>query len=151
MYYKHILVTTDFSPAAERVFDIAAYQAKMEGSRVSLVHVVEELLAPTLFHEFDLGGVDVEAMQKRYHDDIEKKLSKIAATSFHGQKVETHAIPKTHSVANSICEYAKSNGCDLLIMASQGRSGTLQLLGSVSERVVREAPCAVLVIPPKVK
>lgn len=150
MFYKHILVTTDFSPAAQRAFDVAAYQAKMEGSKVTLVHVVEELMAPLLFHEFDLGGVDVEAIQKRYAKESEAKLAKIASASFHGQKVEYRSITKTHSVANALCEFAKAQGCDLIVMASQGRSGTLQLLGSVTESVVREAPCPVLVIPPKV-
>ena len=47
----------------------------------------------------------------------------------------------------SISDYAKDNGCDLIIMGSRGKNPlTGLLLGSVSTRVLHFAPCQVLVV-----
>ena len=48
-----------------------------------------------------------------------------------------------------IVRYAKENDIDLIIMGTHGRSGLAHmLLGSVAEKVVRKAPCAVLTVRP---
>ncbi len=50
--------------------------------------------------------------------------------------------------AGSITDFATESGCDLIAMASHGRSGFRRLwLGSVTEKVARQAPCPVLVVP----
>jgi nucleotide-binding universal stress UspA family protein len=47
-----------------------------------------------------------------------------------------------------IVEVAQSRGVDLIVMGTHGRTGVRHLLlGSVAERVVRAAPCPVLVVP----
>jgi nucleotide-binding universal stress UspA family protein len=51
------------------------------------------------------------------------------------------------STAKAIVEYAISHGCSLIVMGTHGRTGISHLLmGSVAERVVREAPCPVLTV-----
>ena len=48
-----------------------------------------------------------------------------------------------------ILDWAKDQRCDLIAMATSGRSGLSHLwMGSVTEKIVRYAPCPVLVFPP---
>jgi nucleotide-binding universal stress UspA family protein len=58
------------------------------------------------------------------------------------------AVPvvlRSDAVAEEIVSYARSNGIDVIVMGTHGRSGLAHLLtGSVAERVVRTAPCMVL-------
>ena len=49
---------------------------------------------------------------------------------------------------NAMSEWAKANGVDLIVMSTHGRSGISRaMLGSVTERVLRHAPCPVLAVP----
>ena len=51
------------------------------------------------------------------------------------------------SPAQVICERARSEAVDWIVMSSHGRSGPSRwLIGSVAERVLRTAPCSVLVL-----
>ena len=62
------------------------------------------------------------------------------------------AIPVTHvllegDAAAEIVRYAKDAGIDQIVLGTHGRTGLERLLmGSVAERVMREAPCSVLVV-----
>jgi hypothetical protein len=50
--------------------------------------------------------------------------------------------------ANEIARYAREHGVDLIVIGTHGRTGMSRaLLGSVAERVIRTAPCPVLVVP----
>jgi nucleotide-binding universal stress UspA family protein len=57
---------------------------------------------------------------------------------------------KTGAAHLSIAAAAKQVKADLIIMATHGRTGVTHLLmGSVTERVVRSAPCPVLIVRPR--
>ena len=48
--------------------------------------------------------------------------------------------------ATTICDVAKTRPCELIVMSTHGRTGLAHVfIGSVAERVVRYAPCAVLI------
>ena len=62
-----------------------------------------------------------------------------------GLTVKTAVI--TGRPAQSIIEHAGSAGCDLIVMATHGRTGLSHaVMGSVAERVLRKAPCPVLTV-----
>jgi hypothetical protein len=51
--------------------------------------------------------------------------------------------------ADEIVRYAGGHGIDLIVLGTHGRTGVSNLLaGSVTERVIRSAPCPVLAVPP---
>ena len=53
--------------------------------------------------------------------------------------------------AEAIVEFARVMQAELLVIATQGRTGLARvMMGSVAEQVVRQAPCAVLVVRPKI-
>ncbi|MGH7930020.1 MAG: universal stress protein [Candidatus Binatia bacterium] len=62
--------------------------------------------------------------------------------------VEVQQVVELGAAAHNIVEKAKSEGVDMIVMSTHGRTGFNHLiLGSVSEKVVARAPCPVLVIP----
>lgn len=146
MRFKKIVVTTDFSEHSLKAFEWAAYQAKMDGSEIIVVHVLEDLIAPPLFAEFDLSGLNAEAIQEQYKEGVRKRLGDYVAKYFHGQNVRTELITKQGSVSESLANFTKTESVDLICMATAGR-GAISLLGTVAERLIRNAPCPVLLIP----
>jgi nucleotide-binding universal stress UspA family protein len=51
---------------------------------------------------------------------------------------------------SKLLEYAKAQAIDLIVMSTHGRTGAEHaLIGSVTEKVVRNAPCSVLVLRPR--
>ena len=59
------------------------------------------------------------------------------------------AIPSAHP-AGAICKVAQKTHASLIVVGSHGRTGMLrQLLGSVAESIVRNAPCSVFIVRDK--
>ena len=80
-------------------------------------------------------------MSERARADLARLVPKDMAVVSH----EVQVTPGTP--ATDICRLAKDNGASLIVLSSHGRSGVKHfLLGSVAERVVRHAPCPVLVM-----
>ncbi len=68
------------------------------------------------------------------------------ATELRGVPVELATEPVRHA-ADGIVAFAARTGCDLLVIGTHGRRGLGRaFLGSVAEKVVRLAPCSVLVV-----
>jgi len=64
-----------------------------------------------------------------------------------GQGVKKMVAVTTGHPSTEICKYAAEHDCDLIIMATHGRTGLAHmLLGSTTEQVVRHAPCPVLTL-----
>lgn len=148
---KHILVPTDFSQEAAKAFKIAQRQAELIGKEeavVTLLSVIEDLGPISVQFEFGLSYIDTKGLHEEAIEQAKKSISKIAGEYFDGFTVHGQVIAATRPVYTEILEYTKDNGVDLIVMATHGRTGFRHLmLGSVSERVVREAACPVLVVP----
>ena len=80
---------------------------------------------------------------------IDKSLTELRArVEAPGLKISSEAVQG--APATEICRVAKEGGHDLIVIGTHGRTGVARfLLGSVAERVVREAPCPVLVARPR--
>jgi len=63
--------------------------------------------------------------------------------------VPTHEVIEEGDAADVICKEAADRGADVIVVGTHGRTGVKRFfLGSVSEHVVRRAPCPVLVVRP---
>lgn len=148
MDFKRIVVTTDFSDDSHRAFELAAYEAKMQKSQIYLVTVLNDWDVPPVFlHDI----ANPEAIVQ-YRDQIKAKadqtLKEYAKTYFHDQAVTTHVISSIESPADALSHFANEKQANLMVMSSHGRGALGQFfLGSVVQRVLRSAPCPVLVIP----
>ena len=142
---KKILVPIDFSAMSKQAFQYALRLAEQFGCEIVLLHVVEpeSVIAGTRL------GVDVFAQPE---DDIiaaEADLAALAASSPNRPDSITSAVRVGHA-PNEITKAAKDLDVDLIIIATHGYTSWRHLcIGSTAERVVRTAPCPVLVVREK--
>jgi len=146
---EKLLVTTDLSDTSEQALPVAATMAKQTGAEVTLLTVIDfdPQLPPGAIA---LMPAREQALKDEVRDKVGEQLDKLVATHL-GDAGNVHTeVLEQSGAAGGICAFAKRGGFDLIVMASHGRSGIARLvLGSVAERVVRQAPCAVLTVPAK--
>ena len=141
MEIKRILVPTDFSDYSEKALNWAASIAEQWNSQVYLCHIIPQPSYPSM-----LGGADLVKFETGLQSTAETQLQDLI------EKLQNRNIQTTTRVSlgepfNDICRIAEEERIDLIIMGTHGRTGLSHaLLGSVAERVVRYAPCPVLVI-----
>ncbi len=144
MSYQRIVCTTDFSEASEHAVDEAASLAKALGAELTILHVSAPSPAPPT------GLFPSEEHIKKAHAAVERQLEKKLQRirDEHGLGPETAVAHRDDpSPVEGILRYVEENDIDLVVIATAGRSGLQRwLIGSVTERVVRHAKCAVLTI-----
>lgn len=139
--YRHILVALDFGADHTQIVERAVQLARAEGSRLSLVHVVEYLHVD-LANELVLPQ-DVQ-LEAQIVETARRKLADIAATIDIGQSV-AHWI-EMGSTKQEINRVAEEQGVDLILIGSHGRHGLGRLLGSTANAILHGAPCDVLAV-----
>lgn len=136
---KKILIAHDGSQQSEKALKKAFEVAEKFGSSVTVISVVPELYLTELM-EMDRTRILGTLME-----DAKKTMDRIRAKSTGLASLKT--IIKQGNPADEIIETAKKIKADLIVTGSHGRHGAQKfLLGSVSSRIVDNAPCAVLVI-----
>jgi universal stress protein A len=135
------LVPIDFSPYADYALDYTIALAKKLQAHLTLLHVI---------HTMPLGVANIgTALPYSYLQDLEADvtqnmqnyLKRVQDAGLEGDTVVVHGVP-----FDEIVQLAKTKNINLIIMGSHGRTGLERLfLGSVAEKVVRLAPCPVLV------
>lgn len=139
--FKHLLVTTDFSQAAQAGIRAGRDLAAQLGARISLVHVCEEILPPLTF---STPAQRAEIHRQSLHAS-QKQLAACAREFFRNIPAETHL--RHGRPSEEIAECAKEVGADLIVSASQGRGSVGQLIfGSTAQRIIQSAPCPVVVV-----
>jgi nucleotide-binding universal stress UspA family protein len=148
--FTRIVLGVDGSEASGKAVDVAAEFAGMLRAEVTVVHAVADLMmmmppvAPTE------AMMTPPLLAEDALEDLEKAGREILA----GAAERLRAAGVTSSVrlergpaAHQIVQIARASGADLIILGSRGH-GKLEelLLGSVSDAVVREAPCSVLIV-----
>jgi nucleotide-binding universal stress UspA family protein len=146
MDIRRILVPCDFSKYAEKALTWALELAERWRSRVLLLHVIPRPSYPPML----MGSYfDVAQFEASLQAEAEARAKEIVARA--GNKavqIETQVI--IGEPFSDICRTAEDEKVDLIVMGSHGRTGLRHvLLGSVAERVVRHAPCPVLVVGKK--
>jgi nucleotide-binding universal stress UspA family protein len=143
MHVKTIIVPCDFSEYAERAYTWAVGLAEKWGAKVILLHAAQ--LFTSLGYPESVYLLDLKKMEDEIVADAEKRLQEFVA-----KKGSSPVVVETRAVTGDpfweICQTAEKEPADLIVMGSHGRTGLAHvLLGSVAERVVRHAPCPVLV------
>lgn len=142
MKIQHILVTTDLTDEAARAYDPVLELAQRYGARVTLLHVVDELLVTPHGAPFapPMSTPDLATLLR----DAEEHLSKEAARAPEGVEVATVALSGGNP-SKAVVEYATSNDVDLIALSTHGRSGFRRMaLGSVAEEILRRSPLPIL-------
>jgi nucleotide-binding universal stress UspA family protein len=143
---RKILVGTDFSPCSDAALRYGRDLARQFGAALHLMHVV----APA-------GPVDIVGMSGYVAavPEIEAQAEKLDLERLEAMLTEeerktlcvTTVLHYMEPPAQALVEYARSQGIDLMVVGTHGRRGLTHLiLGSVAERIVRTAPCPVLIV-----
>lgn len=139
-----LLVATDGSPAADAALDAAVSLAAATGDRIAVITVWQALQGDFGLAYPAVGMLDDILDAERRH--AEGVLSDaIARAEAAGVPIETHLA--TGDPAGQICAYAGQIGARLIAVGRRGHGTVASLLvGSVSNAVIRMAPCPVLVV-----
>ena len=142
MLPKTILVPTDLSEGAEQALDYACELAAMLGATIHLVNVIG---IPALGVP-ELGLAMTSTVIDQIMIDNQTALDKLAEAKRCKSQIG-QVLLKTCDAKDMINQTAKELGVDLIVMSTHGRRGISRaLLGSVTETVVRSAPCPVLTV-----
>ena len=141
---RHIMVATDGSSGANRAIDVAAELAKAVAGDLLIATVADSQLAEEARQlarvEGNIGDV-LEALTARTLKDAEARALHLGVSLI---------LLRTGSgdVAQSLIAIAAGNSVEMIVLGRRGR-GQLAglLLGSVSQKLVSLAPCAVAVVP----
>ncbi|MGN6554255.1 MAG: universal stress protein [Verrucomicrobiota bacterium] len=138
---RQILVPVDFSDCSHKALHYAASFAKQFNAEVLLLHVIISVPPPPQMLVFE--GQEFTAA---YHEETSKQLMEWRDEV--GSGVSVRAVVRNGTAAHyEITEAARESNSDLIVIGNQGRTGlSRMLIGSTAERVVRNAPCPVLVI-----
>jgi nucleotide-binding universal stress UspA family protein len=141
---KNILFPTDFSELAEFACKYAVSFAEQYGATVHYLHVVDE--AYQYWLAMGPETIPLASATEEIVSNAKKQLDALL-----GEPV-SRRCPAIGEVivgkpSSEIVRYAREKEIDLIVMATHGRGGiSHMLLGSTTEKVVRNAPCPVLTI-----
>ena len=142
--FKRILFPTDFSPSAQHALDYAISVALEYESSIILAHVIEDISFNSSFTltSFPTSLGYHHGMEERAKDELTKAISPQLKRQINTEEVIARGKPFVE-----IIRLAKEKNADLIVMATHSQTGIRHShLGSTSERVVRKAPCPVMVI-----
>jgi len=143
--FKKILIPTDGSQISDKAAKAGVALARALGAKVVAYYAVEPL--PTMYltnpnfdaETYRLAEKSAQQVGQKYVDKI-GKIAKASGVPF--ISVATKAL----SPSEGIIEVAKKQKCDVIIIASHGRSGFSKLLvGSVTQKIVALAHIPVIV------
>jgi nucleotide-binding universal stress UspA family protein len=137
---SRILVATDFSECAGRALEYAAFLAGACSAPVELLHVVEAL--PDIDQDSVAASHYFEHCRKQAERPLDELATSLAEVGLTAKWCLRLGIP-----SQQINTGATDCGADLVVLGTHGRTGLAHIaLGSTAERVVRGAPCPVLIV-----
>ena len=141
---RSILAPTDFSRHAEAGLRYACGLAERFGATLHVLHVLSEIVP--------VGPDPMIApiLPPEYYQESEKQAAETLATLLRSEWGRAAAVENSvrwGSPVEVVIEYARTRSIGLIVISTHGRTGLSHVfLGSVAERIVREAPCPVLTI-----
>ena len=139
---KTILLTTDFSETSKKAFPHAKILAERYGARIILAYAATDRL-PAMVVEY--GDAGLKETLERQHEQAGEQLDRLAAEWFADLPVEGAVVLGTPHL--EIVRLAEERGADLIVMATHGHGFISHaILGSTTERVLRQAPCPCFVV-----
>lgn len=147
MNIKRILYPTDLSDFSNCALPLALDLGQKYQAEIHCIHVVDEAT-----HQYWMGGATEDMVLAAMPTDQIRQNAQKQLTAWTQQHLSSAGIPCVSSIIIGrpfveILRYAKEQAVDIIVMATHGRGALASvLMGSVAEKVVRKAPCAVLTI-----
>ena len=144
MNLTRVLCPTDFSEASDHAVELAVAIARAYRARIAALHVASPAVVPLELGPpsgLSPGDGEIEALRA-------KTAARFSAAS--GAGIGLDVFVDTGSPADGILHRSAALPADMIVMGTHGSRGFERLmLGSVTERVLRQARCPVLTVPPR--
>ncbi len=143
--FTKILAPTDFSDNAAAAVRLAAKVADESHGELHVIHVVDSSPLRYAVREGMLTGEDTDdSVTRKSQDEANRRLAAEIA------RIDEGIVPTATAALfgepwRTVVEYVETHGIDLIVMGRRGVTLADVMLGSVAERVIRNAPCPVLI------
>ncbi len=142
---KRILVPVDFSEHSKRALAYAVTVAGKFSSELLLVYVVEPAVYPA---DLGFGQVTLPNVENEMKHRAAEELRQLGTTMV-GDAVRWTSTVRVGKPYLEILQVAAESRAEMIVIATHGHTGVEHLLfGSTTEKVVKKAPCPVLIIRP---
>ena len=143
---QRILVPVDFSALSKKALRYAGKLSQEFNAEISLLHVVEPDLPPF----FDGTAIAPPTISNSASASRTNRMKSWISSARSAGVTRIRSIIRTGLPAHQIVEAARNMDVDLIVIATHGHAGWKHFaIGSTAERVVRAAPCPVLVVREK--
>jgi nucleotide-binding universal stress UspA family protein len=138
---KRMLVPVDFSDHSQRALAMAQTFAERAGATIDLLHVIEQIVHPAFYSTGKTSLLELDSeLAERCRDNLVKLAEEAGGPQV---PVTPHVVEGR--ATREIVRFAEEHGSDVIVIATHGLTGLKHfLLGSVTTKVVRRAPCPVL-------
>ena len=145
---KLIPVPTDFGVTSERALEVAIDLGRLTRASLEILHVNSEAIwvvpppGDVMVSPVDVGNALAESAAR-----LEAVVARVRAAG-----LTCSGSSEVGRTDAEIVEYARKRQVGMIVVGSHARHGLSHaIMGSVAEKVVRHAPCPVLVVPPLVE
>jgi nucleotide-binding universal stress UspA family protein len=137
-----ILVPIDFSDLSKGALPWATFLVAHFGAELILLHVTKKFPIDYLLGR-ELMNETIVPLMKQAEADLELMAASLSKST----GLNASVVVRDGAPFEEICHAAKTLGADLIVLTTHGYTGLKHVwLGSTAERVVRHAPCPVLVV-----
>ena len=155
---SNILVALNTQEPYAHIFEQALYLAKVTGAKLKLLSILSTIYDYTMsvgYYPGTMGHTTIasdtfwgayQAERIKQKESVLKTLSELTLQA-EAQGVRTEIIQASGDPGVVICDRARAEQVDLIVVGSHGRRGIDELLvGSVSSYVMHRAACSVMVV-----
>ena len=140
---RKILVPIDFSEYSKKALQYAIPFARQFNAKIYLLYVVEPTVYPA---DFSFGQIGMPNVENELRVKGEQELHELITNEVKGA-VQAEAVVKVGLPFVEVVSLAKDEDIELIVVATHGHTGVEHVLfGSTAEKIVRKAPCPVLVV-----
>lgn len=141
---KRIIVPTDFSKTSWNAALHALEYANILNAEIVLINAFEEAHG---------GATAMLSIKEELRKDSNREVN-IVLNELKNQQlaagITIHALSMYGDLTNALHNYVSTNGDDLIVIGTEGRSGLgAKLFGSNTSKVVAKIDCPIIIIPPK--
>lgn len=145
--FRHILCPTDLKERAYNSVKKAVQIAHQFNSRITMLNVHKEFMDK---HEREMLRVSVEKVKEKYRQIAVDSRAEMKAVihELHADDIELTYLLRKGTPAETIIAVTSEEDVDLIVMCTDGRDNVRDFVtGTITEHVINNSPCPVLVIP----
>lgn len=143
--WQRLLVPVDFTESSREALKLAVSLAADPEDRITLLHVVA---SESVLHRGNAVMMTLSKSDTELQSEAETRLRRWADQEA-GPDIEVEIVVRSGPVHREIMRVAETHACDVIVLATTAKNWFQRLfLGSVTRRLARNAPCAVITIRP---